>query len=163
MLKAEKKNWPESCFFKGPRAALCIHKFQMFSSLSDGSSHLWFSGLMRMKTLPWISSMEHWNGTRRMEWVHPARALNYCYAFSIERCLYDCFLIHANRVGAEDKLEAAVDTRSCKTDTKPKEEVSPKLSKTISTACCTSTSVSLPLCSHLCANKTVYKEQEHII
>lgn len=51
------------------------------------------------------------------------------------------------------------DTRSCKTDTKQKEEALPKLSKTISTACCTSISVSLPLCLQLCANKAVYKKQ----
>lgn len=51
------------------------------------------------------------------------------------------------------------DTRSCKTDTKQKEEALPKLSKTFSTAFCTSISGSLPLCLHLCANKAVYKKQ----
>lgn len=32
-----------------------------------GLSHLSFSGLMKMKMLLWISSMERWKGTRKME------------------------------------------------------------------------------------------------
>lgn len=132
----------------------------MSSSFSDGSSRLSFSGSTRMKTLPWISSMERWNGTRRMEWVYPTGALNYCCVFSVERCLLWLFPYSreqsAQAVCVEDKLNAAVDTWSCKTDQKKKK------TKGITTAFCTSTSVSFPLCSHLCANKAVDKKQDPI-